>query len=91
MLSLYDYLGRAAGSKLGLAVAKYAATQGATTGIREVSTKTYTGPVKLYTEDFLRAFFNNPNYRTVIKEDNDLYLEKQKKYQSKAIEVKTLF
>jgi len=88
MLSLYDYLGRAAGSKLGLTVAKYAALQGVPTGIRDVNTKTYTGPVKLYTEDFLRSFFNNPNYRTVIKEDNDRYLEKKKKYQNKVTEPK---
>jgi hypothetical protein len=79
MLSLYDYLGRAAGPNLGLEVAKYAAHQGVKTGIREVSNPKYSGPIKLYTEDFLMSFFNNPNYKTVIKEDEQWYKEKIKK------------
>ena len=73
MLSLFDYLGRAAGPKLGLAVAKYAAQQGAKIEIRQVSNPKYSGPINLYTEGLLDAFFNNPTYKTVIKEDNEWY------------------
>ena len=78
MMSLYDYLGRAAGRKLGLEVATYAGQQNSKVEIRQVSNPKYTGPINLYTEDLLDAFFNNPNYRTLIKEDEQWYNEKYK-------------
>ena len=78
MLSLFDYLGRAAGSKLGLEVAKYAREQNSKIEIRQVSNPKYTGPINLYTENLLLAFFNNPNYREDIKKDEQWYNEKYK-------------
>jgi len=78
MMSLFDYLGRAAGPKLGWEVAKEANLQKTKTGIREVSNTRYSGPIKLYTENFLMSFFNNPKYRTTIKEDEIWYEEKKK-------------
>ena len=78
MLSLFDYLGRAAGSKLGLEVATYARQQNSKGEIRQVSNPKYAGPIKLYTENLLEAFFNNPNYRKIINEDKQWYEEKYK-------------
>ena len=84
MLSLFDYLGRAAGPKLGLEVATYAKQQNTKVAIRQVSNPKYTGPINLYTEGLLDAFFNNPNYKTVIKEDNEWYEEKKKSKNKKS-------
>ena len=78
MLSLFDYLGRAAGQNLGLEVAKYARQQNTQIGTRQVSNPKYSGNVNLYTEDFLSSFFNNPNYRKIIKEDEQWYENKMK-------------
>ena len=78
MLSLYDYLGRAAGKNLGLEVAVYARQQNTKIETRQISNPVYTGTVNLYTEDFLLSFFNNPNYKKVIKEDEQWYQEKYK-------------
>ena len=79
MLSLFDYLGRAAGPNLGLEVATYARQQNSPIEIRQVSNPKYTGPINLYTENLLMSFFNNPNYRKLIKEDEQWYQEKYKK------------
>ena len=78
MLSLYDYLGRAAGKNLGLEVSIYARQQNTKIETRQISNPAYTGTVNLYTEDFLLSFFNNPNYRKLIKEDEQWYQEKIK-------------
>ena len=78
MLSLFDYLGRAAGSRLGLIVAEYARHQKSKIEIRQVSNPKYTGPINLYTENLLLAFFNNPNNREDIKKDEQWYNEKYK-------------
>ncbi len=83
MKSLFDYLGRAAGSKLGLEVATYARQQKSPIEIRQVSNPKYSGPINLYTDDLLLSFFNNPNYRTVIKEDEQWYEEKIKNRKQK--------
>jgi len=58
MLSLYDYLGRAAGSKLGKQVADYAKLRKAKHNIRHVSNPAYTGEIMLYTREFLDEYFN---------------------------------
>ena len=90
MLSLYDYLGRAAGPELGLEVANYARQQGSPVQIREVSNPKYSGPVNLYTENLLAAFFNNPNYRNVINTDKAKYdLKYKKSLERKVSESKT--
>jgi hypothetical protein len=78
MLSLFDYLGRAAGSKLGFEVATYARQQNSKVEIRQISNPKYTGPINLYTENLLEAFFNNPNYRKVINDDKQWYEGKYK-------------
>ena len=57
MMSLYDYLGRPAGSELGKQVAAAAAASYVKFETRHVSTKTYTGDVMLYPKNFLDNFF----------------------------------
>ena len=58
MLSLYDYLGRAAGNKLGEQVAAYAKLRKARFGTREVNHRGYSGIVQTYTKAFLDECFN---------------------------------
>ena len=57
MVSLYDYLGRAAGPDLGKQVATAAAKAGVKSEIREVSNVKYTGPIMLYPKSFLDLYF----------------------------------
>jgi len=57
MISLYDYLGRAAGPDLGKQVAYAAAKAGIKSEIREVSHVGYKGPIMLYPRQFLDNFF----------------------------------
>ena len=57
MVSLYDYLGRAAGPDLGKQVATAAAKAGVKHEIREVSNIKYTGPIMLYPRSFLNLYF----------------------------------
>jgi len=58
MLSLYDYLGHAAGSELGKKVAATATKLKVPTSIREVENKKYKGKILLYPESFLNTYFN---------------------------------
>ena len=57
MISLYDYLGHAAGSDLGKKVAIAASKAGIKSEIREVSHVGYKGPIMLYPRQFLDNFF----------------------------------
>ena len=57
MISLYDYLGHAAGSDLGKQVAIAASKPGIKSEIREVSHVGYKGPIMLYPRQFLDNFF----------------------------------
>jgi len=59
MMSLYDYLGRAAGPELGQQVAQAAAKHipKVKFGTRYVETKTYKGDVMLYPKWFLDEYF----------------------------------
>jgi hypothetical protein len=57
MMSLYDYLGRAAGPDLGKKVAIAASKAGIKSEIREVSHIGYKGPIMLYPKSFLDNFF----------------------------------
>jgi len=66
MMSLYDYLGKAAGIHLGASVAAAATKQKIKLETREVSNPKYTGPVMLYPKYFLDSYFNNK------KEENKL-------------------
>jgi hypothetical protein len=57
MVSLYDYLGRAAGPELGKRVAAAAASKNIVFGSRQVENKSYTGEILLYPKSFLDEFF----------------------------------
>ena len=57
MISLYDYLGRAAGPDLGKQVATAAAKAGVKGETRQVSNPVYKGPVMLYPKAFLDLYF----------------------------------
>lgn len=57
MMSLYDYLGHAAGKELGEQVAKRATSMGVKMDTREVSNPKYTGKVMLYPKTFLDKCF----------------------------------
>jgi hypothetical protein len=56
-ISLYDYLGHAAGSDIGQQVAFAAAKAGVMTETRQVSNPVYKGPVMLYPRQFLDLYF----------------------------------
>jgi len=57
MMSLFDYLGYAAGNKLGTQVAEYAKIRKAKCSTRYVSNPSYTGTVMLYEKEFLDEYF----------------------------------
>jgi hypothetical protein len=59
-LSLYEYLGKAAGNDLGREVASAAYQAGVKTQEREISNPKYTGKVHLYPKDFLEFYFREP-------------------------------
>ena len=64
MMSLFDYLGRPAGSELGQRVAAAAARNKVKFETRHVSTRIYTGDVMLYPKNFLDQFFGGVNEGT---------------------------
>jgi hypothetical protein len=59
-LSLYDFLRKPAGEKLGKEVWDAASKQGIKAQTREVSNPKYTGTVLLYPRDFLEFYFREP-------------------------------
>ena len=59
MMSLYDYLGYAAGGELGKQVAYAAAKAGVQHGTRYVTNTRYKGEVMLYPKNFLVEYFSN--------------------------------
>ena len=74
MLSLYDYLGYAAGEKLGKEVAEVAIKSQVKIETREISNPKYTGKVMLYPENFLKEYFQSKQSKVVVSsyEDDDL-------------------
>jgi hypothetical protein len=58
-MSLYDYLGKAAGRELGKAVCKAAIDSKETIQEREISNPKYEGKVHLYRVEFLNNYFKN--------------------------------
>ena len=68
-ISLYDYLGRPAGSALGKQVADAAAKLKIPMEIRHVSTARYKGPIMLYPENWLIGYFSTgqSNYTTTTE------------------------
>ena len=59
MMSLYDYLGHAAGPELGRQVAYAAAKAGIKSEMKEISNPKYKGNVMLYPKGFLDLYFKN--------------------------------
>ena len=57
-VSLYDFLGRAAGSQLGKEVYRAAQLSSQPTIIKQVSNPKYTGKIVMYQPEFLRKYFN---------------------------------
>ena len=57
-VSLYEYLGQAAGPELGKDAYKEALSRKEPVGVREISNKTYTGKVMLYRKEFLKEYFD---------------------------------
>ena len=57
LISLYDYLGYAAGTELGDEVYKAATLTKQKVGTREISNTRYKGKVMLYTREFLDEYF----------------------------------
>ena len=63
MVSLYDYLGKAAGSDLGKHVAEFATSRKAKMETRTLNLPRYKGKVMLYERSMLDEFFKlNPQY-----------------------------
>ena len=59
-LSLYDYLKKPAGEKLGLEVAAAARAQGIEIQTKEISNPKFTGTIFMYPKDFLDFHFRKP-------------------------------
>ena len=59
MISLYDYLGHAAGPDLGKKVAIAASRAGVKSEVREVKHAGWNGPIMLYPRAFLDLYFKN--------------------------------
>jgi hypothetical protein len=62
MMSLFEYLGYAAGSELGKEVAATAASLHETIREQYISNPKYTGNVKLYRREFLDEYFKQKVY-----------------------------
>jgi len=58
MLSLYDYLGKAAGRELGKMVFRISQTKNIKLEVKEVSNPAYTGKILMYPKWFLDEYFN---------------------------------
>lgn len=65
MISLFDYLGRAAGTELGKRVHDTATKLKEPIQTREVRTKTYNGLVCLYRKEFLQEYFTGVQTKDV--------------------------
>lgn len=61
LMSLYDYLGRAAGIKLGREVNENAQRRSIPINTRQVSNPKYEGVVSLYPKWFLDEYFGKEN------------------------------
>ncbi len=57
-VSLYEYLGQAAGPELGKDAYKEALNRKEPVGTRDVQTSNYTGKVMLYRKEFLKEYFD---------------------------------
>lgn len=57
-VSLYDYLGQAAGKELGKDVYRVAISKNEPVSTRDVETPNYSGKVMLYRREFLKEYFD---------------------------------
>jgi len=67
MMSLYDYLGRAAGKELGGKVFRTAMALRETVEERPISNPAYTGNVHLYRREFLDEYFKKKVYEGEVE------------------------
>jgi hypothetical protein len=67
MMSLYDYLGRAAGSELGKEVAETAVKLKETIKTRYITNTRYKGEIMLYRREFLDEYFGKKVYENEQK------------------------
>lgn len=75
LVSLFDFLGRAAGPELGARVYEAAKFNKVRMDERHVTTRTYTGKVMLYPVPFLMEYFGNEaktEPQSNIAQDDDL-------------------
>lgn len=70
-VSLYDFLGKPAGGKLGEEVFKASKRHKIPTKIREISNPKYTGKVMLYPKEFLSSYFD---FKSKIANPNKTYV-----------------
>jgi hypothetical protein len=61
-VSLFDFLGKPAGTELGGQVFKEAKTQKIRVQSRQVTNPKYTGQVMCYPKQFLETYFNKNSY-----------------------------
>lgn len=70
-ISLYDFLGRAAGGELGKEVYAKAKALKQETQIRQIKTRNYDGNIVLYKRSFLSEYFNTPHQSVSYRVDPD--------------------
>jgi hypothetical protein len=70
-LSLYEYLGKPAGLKLGGEVATAAYRAGIQRQTREIANPKYQGIVHLYPKDFLDFHFREPEVEPTLSDRQD--------------------
>ena len=73
-LSLYDYLGKAAGGELGIQVKKYANESNIPSSQKHITQGGYDGNVLTYPKSFLELYFRDPYVGPTLGDiqDNDL-------------------
>jgi len=70
MMSLYDFLGKPAGSELGKEVYKKSVEEKVKISTREISNPKFEGKVMLYPQWFLEKYFSpNVDYRGGVNND----------------------
>ena len=70
-MSLYDYLGKAAGGELGIAVKKYADEQGVPFGLKQIEQGGYKGNILIYPKSFLELYFREPDVEPTLGDTQD--------------------
>ena len=70
MMSLYDYLGKAAGPELGKEVAETAVKLKETIEKRYIENTRYKGEILMYRREFLDEYFGKKIYDSEVKPSN---------------------